>query len=90
MAATLKVTHRAIGAEVRRGTYDIVVDGKPAGSVELNETIDIPLERGRHTVQVNNGRSSSRTKTFDVAEGENRQLPMHRKEHLAWLADTAR
>jgi hypothetical protein len=27
MAATLKVTHKAIGVEVRRGTYDIVVDG---------------------------------------------------------------
>ena len=27
MPATLKVTHKAIGAEVRRGTYDVVVDG---------------------------------------------------------------
>jgi hypothetical protein len=33
MAATLKVTHKAIGVEVRRGTYDIVVDGQPAGSL---------------------------------------------------------
>ena len=27
MPATLKVTHKAIGAEVRRGAYDVVVDG---------------------------------------------------------------
>ena len=27
MSATLKLTHKAIGAEVRRGTYDILVDG---------------------------------------------------------------
>ncbi len=31
MPATLKVTHKAIGAEVRRGTYDVVVDGERAG-----------------------------------------------------------
>jgi hypothetical protein len=70
MSATLKLTHKTIGAEIRRGTYDAVVDGKPVGSVELNETIDIPVEPGRHNLQVRNGRRSSRTKTFDVAEGE--------------------
>src|ERR1700728_75167 len=70
MPATLKVTHEAIGVEVRRGTYDVVVDGERAGSVELNETIDVPVEPGRHTLQVRNGRNSSRTKTFDAAEGE--------------------
>ena len=70
MPATLKLTHKTIGVEVRRGTYDVVVDGKRAGSVELNETVDIPVEPGRHTVQVRTRRNSSRSKTFDVAEGE--------------------
>ena len=70
MAATLKLTHKAIGAEVRRGTYDVVLDGKPAGSVEMNDTIDIPVEPGRHTLQARNGRNSSRTLTFDAADGE--------------------
>ena len=70
MAATLRLTHKTIGVEVRRGTYDVVLDGEPAGSVELNETIDIPVEPGRHTLQVRNGRNSSRTKTFDAADGE--------------------
>jgi hypothetical protein len=70
MPATLQLTHKTIGAEVRRGTYDAMVDGKRAGSVELNETIDIPVEPGRHTLQVRSGRNSSRTKTFDVGEGE--------------------
>jgi hypothetical protein len=70
MSATLKLTHKTIGVEVRRGTYDAMVDGERAGSVELNETIDIPVEPGRHTLQVRNGRNSSRTKTFDAAEGE--------------------
>jgi hypothetical protein len=70
MAATLKLTHRAIGAEVRRGTYDIVVDGQTAGSLRMNDTIEIPIEPGRHTLQVRNGRNSSQTETFDAAEGE--------------------
>ncbi len=70
MSATLTLAHKAIGAEVRRGTYEVVVDGKHAGSVDLNQTIDIPVEAGRHTLQVRSGRNSSRTKTIDVAEGE--------------------
>jgi hypothetical protein len=68
--ATLKVTHKAIGVEVRRGTYDVLVDGKRAGSVEMNETIETPVEPGRHTLQIRNGRNSSRTQAFDAAEGE--------------------
>ncbi len=36
MSATLKLTHKTIGVEIRRGTYDVVVDGNPAGSLELD------------------------------------------------------
>jgi len=70
MPATLKVTHKAIGAEVRRRPYDVVVDGERAGSVEMNRTIEIPVEPGRHTLQVRSGRESSSTETFDAAEDE--------------------
>jgi hypothetical protein len=70
MAATLKLTHRAIGVEVRRGTYDVVLDGERVGSLELNKTFETPVELGRHTLQVRNGRNTSRTKTFDATEDE--------------------
>jgi len=70
MSATLKLTHRAIGVEVRRGTFDVMVDGEQAGSLELNDTIELPVEPGRHTLQVRNGRNSSRAHTFDAADGE--------------------
>jgi hypothetical protein len=70
MPATLKLTHKAIGAEVRRGRYDVVVDGQRVGSVEMNNTIEIPLEPGRHALQVRNGRNLSSTQPFDAAEGE--------------------
>ena len=57
MAATLKLTHKAIGVEVRRGPFDVVVDGERAGSLEMNSTLEIPVEPGRHTLQVRNGRN---------------------------------
>ncbi len=69
MTATVKVTHKAIGVEVRRGTYDVVVDGLHAGSVEMNHAVEVPIEPGRHTVQVRNGRQSSRPQTFEATEG---------------------
>ena len=64
MPATLKLTHKAIGAEVRRGAYDAVVDGERLGSVEMNNTIEILVEPGRHTLQVHDGRKSSSTGTI--------------------------
>ncbi len=70
MSATLRVTHKAIGAEVRRGTYDVLVDGEPAGSVEMNDTIDIPIEARDHTLQVRNGRNLSRTLTFEATDDQ--------------------
>jgi len=70
MTATLKMTHKSIGAEVRRGAYEIVVDGERAGSVEMNGTIEIPVEPGSHTLQLRSGRNSSRTKTFEAAESQ--------------------
>jgi hypothetical protein len=70
MSATLKLTHKAIGAEVRRGPYEVVVDGERIGSVEMNDTIEIPVEPGRHTLQIRDGRKSSGTEPFDAAEGE--------------------
>ncbi len=70
MAATLKLTHKAIGVEVRRGTYDIVLDGERVGSLEMSGTFETPVEPGNHTLQVRNGRNSSRTKTFDASDGE--------------------
>ena len=69
MSATLKLTHKAIGAEVRRSPYDVLVDGETVGSVEMYGTFEMPVEPGSHTLQVRSGRNSSRAKTFDAADG---------------------
>ena len=70
MAATLKLTHKAIGAEVRRGTYDVVLDREDVGSLEMNNTFETSVQPGSHTLQVRSGRKSSRIVTFGAAEGE--------------------
>jgi hypothetical protein len=71
MSATLKVAHKVIGAEVRRGTFDVVLDGKHAGTVEKHGTFEAQVEPGHHTLQIRNGRrNSSRTAAFDADEGQ--------------------
>jgi hypothetical protein len=70
MPATLQLTHKAIGAEVRRRPYDVVVDGQRVGSVDMNGTIERTLEPGPHTLRVRDGRKSSSTETFEAADGE--------------------
>jgi hypothetical protein len=68
MPATLEVSRKTIGVEVRRGTYDVFVDGERVGSVALHDTFEMSVEAGRHTLQVRGGRNSSRAQTFDAAE----------------------
>jgi hypothetical protein len=70
MSATLTLTHKTIGVEVRRGTYDVVLDGERVGSVELNDTFETAVAPGRHTLKVRSGRNSSPTRNFDAADGE--------------------
>jgi hypothetical protein len=69
LTATLKVTHKAIGAEVRRHTYDVILDGERVGAVDMNASTEIPIAPGRHTVQIRDGRKSSGTHTFEAPGG---------------------
>lgn len=70
MTATLKVTRQAIGIELHRGTFDVLVDGKRIGSIELHDTIEAPVEAGPHTLQIRKGRYSSREISFEMSEGQ--------------------
>ena len=70
MSATLRETHKAIGAEVRLDSYDIVVDQELVGSVPMNGTFEVLLAAGSHSLQVRSGRNSSRVKNFDGADGD--------------------
>lgn len=70
MSATLRLTREPAGIELRRGRFEILVDGKSIGSLENHETFEAPLESGHHTVQMRAGRYSSHDRSFDVADGE--------------------
>ncbi|MDO8107176.1 hypothetical protein Q6348_08200 [Isoptericola sp. b441] len=70
MTATLTVSHRAFGAEVRRGPYQVEVDGRTVGTVEMNQTFETTVEPGHHTLRVRSGRNSSGEKAFEIADEE--------------------
>ena len=78
VSATLRVTHElSFGIELRRGRFEILVDGKAVGSVENRETLETPLEPGRHTVRIRKGRYSSREHSLEVADGESVSFQCH-------------
>jgi hypothetical protein len=70
VSATLRLTREGFGIELRRGRFEIVVDGSNAGSLERHETVETPLEPGHHTLRIQAGRYSSRDHPFDVTDGE--------------------
>ena len=70
MSATLKMTREGAGIELRRGPFDIQLDGRSLGSITRHQTVEMPLEPGHHTVRIHKGRYSSQEHSFDVADGE--------------------
>ena len=72
MSVTLKLTRKAPVMEViHRGTFDVLVDGKRVGSIESDgDTIETPVAPGRHTLQIREGRYSSRELSFQVTGGQ--------------------
>jgi hypothetical protein len=68
--ATLRMTHEGFGIELRRGSFDIAVDGKSAGSLDYGQTLETPVEPGRHTLLVRVGRYSSGQRSFEASDGQ--------------------
>jgi hypothetical protein len=66
----LKVTREGFGIELRRGPFDITLDGKVVATVERGDAIEAPLQPGSHRLQVRAGRYSSRAYDFDSADGD--------------------
>ena len=70
MPATIRLKREGFGIELRRGPFDIAVDGASVGSINRHDTVDTPVESGRHTLRLCSGRYSSGDHSFDVADGE--------------------
>lgn len=70
MSATIRLTREGFGIELRKGPIEIAIDGRSAGSINSRETVEIPVEPGRHTLRLAAGRYSSRDHSFEVTDGE--------------------
>ncbi|MGH9129999.1 MAG: hypothetical protein ACRDY2_13825 [Acidimicrobiales bacterium] len=70
MSTTLRLTREGVALELRRGTFEILLDGKAVGSLQNHDTVETPLEPGHHTLRIRVGRYSSRDHSFDAAEGD--------------------
>jgi hypothetical protein len=57
--------------------FDISVDGRSVGSIEWRETIEVPVDPGRHTLRIRAGRYSSRDQFFEIADGEMINYRLH-------------
>lgn len=72
MSATVVLERKTTGVmELRRKPFEIILDGNPAGSIDRNQTIELPVDPGPHTLQVKTGRYSSHAHSFDAADGTN-------------------
>jgi hypothetical protein len=65
------VTHQPrFGFELRRGRFEVLVDGEPVGSVDEHEAFETSLAPGHHSIRMRKGRYSSRDRSFDSSDGE--------------------
>ena len=77
MAATLTLKREGLGVELRRGQFEVIVNGAGVGSINWHETAELPLEPGHHTLQIRAGRYASKAADFDLAEGANVTFRCH-------------
>jgi hypothetical protein len=70
MSGTLKLTREGAGIELRRGAFDVEVDGRSVGSIARHQTVETALEPGNHTVRIRKRRYSSQEHSFEVTNGE--------------------
>jgi len=70
MSSTLNLTRETALIELRRGQFEICVDGQVVGSIENHKTVETPLEPGHHTLRLRAGRYSSHERSFDIGDEE--------------------
>ncbi len=70
MSATLRLTRRAMGLELRHGPFEMLIDGTSVGVITYKKTVDTPLESGHHTLRLRTGRYCSQVQSFEIADGD--------------------
>jgi hypothetical protein len=89
MPAMLMAIRKGAGIELRRGAFDIELDGRSVGSIIRGGDVQTPVDAGRHTIQIRTGRYSSRLDSLEVADVEIRQISHPRRDGLATLCRVA-
>lgn len=70
MAAMLHlVREKSVVMELRRGPFQVLLDGNDVGSIDMHSTVEVPIKPGRHMLQVKAGRYASSRRSFDAADG---------------------
>jgi hypothetical protein len=70
VTATLHLLREKSAAiELRRGPFNVFLDGNDVATIDMHGAVDLPIEPGRHTLQVKRGRSSSGQRSFIAADG---------------------
>ena len=69
MTATLQLTRKWGGVTDRNGKWQILIDGTVAGSIDRQQTVELPVEPGHHTLRVKRSeRFLSPERSFDAAD----------------------
>ena len=92
MTATLRLTRHANGMviELRRGQFEIDLDGKAIGTIAYSETVEAEIDPGHHVLKIRRGRYSSRDLACDVADGDVAAFRCHGLAALARVLREAR
>ncbi len=68
--ATLRLTRRWGGVTERDVAWQIALDDKEGPTIPRGETVELPIARGYHTLQVSSARHHSPRRSFQAADGE--------------------
>jgi hypothetical protein len=83
MTATLQLTRKWGGVTDRRGKWQILIDGTDVGSVDRQQTVELPVEPGHHTLRVKSSeRFLSPERSFNAEDDQVVRFQCH--SQLLW------
>lgn len=66
MSSLILKRETTVAVELRRRPFEIILDGKPAGTIARRQTVELEVGPGAHTLAVKAGRYSSPTQEFEA------------------------
>ena len=79
MTATLTLARHSNGPafELRRGKFEIDLDGKAIGTIDYSQAIEVAIDPGHHVLKIRSGRYCSPDRAFDVGDGDVAEFRCH-------------